>query len=357
MLFSRRMHTHADHDHARGHHAIDIHAHIYPSAYIDLIRSGGAPFGAEARAVPGKGPQLKVGAITTQPIEPRFTDLDARIAAMDAQGVEAQVLSLSLPMVEWADATFGLALAAAVNDSIAADHERRPTRVFGLATLPWHAPELAVRELERAAKLPGIRGVYCATRVREDDLSSPALFPIYERIEALGLPLFLHPVEVIGHARLERFYLGNLLGNPFETAIAAAHLIFGGVLDRYPRLDVCLPHAGGAFPYLVWRLNRGWQKRADLQHTKLAPPEYLRRFYYDTVGYAHEAHAYLVGLVGADRVMMGSDFCFPIAYERPVEIVTEHPSWSAADKRAILAGNARRLLRIQGGGRREEGGE
>lgn len=332
----------AHHSHAG---PIDIHAHVYPEAYLRLIREKGAPFGAEARIDP-KGVMLKVGEISNPPLGPRFTDLDARLAAMDEQGVKVHLLSLSLPMVEWADAAFGHELAIAVNDSIAADHDRAPERIYGLATLPWHAPSLACQELERAAKLPGIRGVYCATKVRDMDLSHEMLLPIFERIEALGLPLFLHPVGVIGHARLTQFYLTNLLGNPFETAIAAAHLIFGGVLDRFPTLTVALPHAGGAFPYLVGRLNRGWEKRADLKHIQHAPVDYLRRFYYDTVGYADAAHTYLTGLVGADRVMMGSDFCFPIALERPVQTVTEHPHWTPEEKALITEGNARRLLGI-----------
>ena len=106
------------------------------------------------------------------------------------------------------------------------------------------------------------------------------------------------------------------------------------------------PPAGGAFPYLVWRLQRGYDVRGDLKGAKMGPKDYLRRFYYDTVGYAEEAHEYLVRLVGADRVMMGSDYCFPIAYERPVQVVTEHPTWLPEQKSMILEGNARRLLKI-----------
>lgn len=331
-------------DHAHHHSPIDIHAHFYPEAYLRIIREDGGPLGAEAKMIEGKGPVIKAGEITTQPLEARFTDLTARIASMDEQGVHVHLLSLSLPMVEWADRDIGHKLAAATNDALADAHERHPRRLFGLCTLPWHVPDLAVRELDRAAKLPGVRGVYCATKVRDLDLSHASLLPIFERIDALRLPLFLHPVGVIGHERLTQYYLSNLLGNPFETAIAAAHLIFGGILDRFANLTVCLPHAGGAFPYLVWRLQRGYDKRADLKHVKHGPKDYLRRFYYDTIGYADQAHDYLVKLVGADRVMMGSDFCFPIAYERPVQIVTDNLSWTEEQKRLILEGNARRLL-------------
>jgi len=186
-----------------------------------------------------------------------------------------------------------------------------------------------------------------STRVNDRELSDPGFFPIYERIEALGMPIFLHPVFVIAHERLHEHYLTNLLGNPFESAIAAAHLIFGGVLDRFPKLTVVLPHAGGAFPWLVGRLTRGWDKRPDLKSTSKRPPvEYLRRFYYDTVGYSNDVLDYLVRVIGADRVLMGSDYCFPIAYEQPVEIVTAHPRLDDAAKRAITEANATRLLKL-----------
>ncbi len=178
------------------------------------------------------------------------------------------------------------------------------------------------------------------------ELSDPSFFPVYERIEASGLPLFLHPVFVIGHQRLAAHYLTNLLGNPFETAIAAAYLVFGGVLDRFPRLDVVLPHAGGAFPWLVGRLNRGWEKRADLKHIAHPPLEYLRRFHYDTIGYSDAVLEFLVRHVGADRVVMGSDYCFPIAYEQPVTNVTGNSLIDEAAKALIVEGNARRLLRL-----------
>jgi aminocarboxymuconate-semialdehyde decarboxylase len=265
---------------------------------------------------------------------------------MDEQGVQVHAMSLSQPMVYWAEGDLARRLAETYNDALARAHERHPKRLVGLATLPMHEPALAVKEIERAAKLPGVRGFYIATQVRGKDLSDAAFLPVYERIEASGLPLFLHPVDVIGHQRLGAYYLTNLLGNPFESAIAAAHLIFGGVLDRFPELVVCLPHAGGAFPWLVGRLNRGWEKRGDLKHIQRSPVEYLRRFYYDTVGYSDHVLEYLVKVIGADRVLMGSDYCFPIAYEQPVKIVADHPTLDARAKQDVVEGNARRLLKI-----------
>lgn len=325
---------------------IDVHAHWYPRRFLELISRHGAQFGAEWREINGEGVQFKVGHLSTGPLGPRYVDLDARLEAMDEQGVAVHALSLSQPMVYWAGRALGERLAATYNEEVAAAHGSAPRRFVGLATLPMHEPDLAVREADRVAQLPGIRGFYIATRIQDRELSDPAFLPVFERIEALRLPVFLHPVFVIGHERLQQFYLTNLLGNPFESAIAAAHLIFGGVLDRFPNLIVVLPHAGGAFPWLVGRLNRGWEKRQELKHIQQAPVQYLRRFYYDTIGYSEEVLDYLVRVVGADRILMGSDYCFPIAYERPVDIVTRHPHLSNDDKHAIVDLNARRLLSL-----------
>jgi aminocarboxymuconate-semialdehyde decarboxylase len=333
------------HSHPHG-NPIDVHAHWYPQAWLDLVAKHGPAHGIEWQEVEGKGPQFKVGHVSTGPAGPRYVDLDARLEAMNGQGVAVHAMSLSQPMAYWAGRDLGERLSIVYNDQLALAHTAHPERLIGLATLPMQAPDLAVREVARAAKLPGVRGFYLATRVLDKELSEPAFFPVYEAIEALGLPIFLHPVFVIGHERLEKHYLTNLLGNPFESAIAAAHLIFGGVLDRFPKLDIVLPHAGGAFPWLVGRLNRGWEKRADLKHIAHSPLEYLRRFHYDTIGYSDTVLEYLVKNIGPDRILMGSDYCFPVAYEQPVKVVVDNPFVATGVRHAILEGNARRLLRL-----------
>lgn len=326
--------------------AIDVHAHWYPKRFLELLADEGPAHGLEWREIEGKGPQFKVGPLVTGPTGANFIDLDARLAAMDAQGVAVHALSLTQPMVYWAGRALGEKLAAGFNEELGRAHERAPERLVGLACLPMHEPDLAAREAERAAQIPGVRGFYIATRILERELSDEAFFPVYERVQALGMPIFLHPVFVIGAERLQRFYLANLLGNPFESAIAAAHLIFGGVLDRFPRLEFVLPHAGGAFPWIAGRLHRGWETRPELRQLEHGPMDYLRRFYYDTIGYADSVLEYLVKVVGADRIVLGSDYCFPMSVQRPVESVTRNAALIDADKDAILESNARRLLRI-----------
>lgn len=326
--------------------AIDIHAHYFPEAYLRAVESRGEAFGVTLDRSDPAGPAIKVGAVLGGHLRREFYDLEARLRAMDRAGVQVHALSLTFPMVYWADGDLGSELARAVNDSMAQAHTAYPDRFVGLATLPMQDPARAAEEVGRAARLPGIRGVYLGTNVNGRELGDPAFTPVFERIHALGLPVFLHPLNVVGAQRLAPYYLGNLLGNPFDTAIAAAHLIFAGVLDRFPRLTVCLPHAGGALPYLIGRLDRGRKVRRELGHMKRPPSAYLRRFTYDTISHAPASLRYLIDLVGADRVMIGSDYCFDMGYERPVEVVTRLAGLSRADQARILGGTAARLLGI-----------
>lgn len=327
---------------------VDIHAHYFPPALIDLIDKEGAPFKAVVSKESGKGPVIEVGDLRAGPLSSAFIHLEPRLADMDATGVDVQALSLSQPMVYWAGADLAQRLAETFNDALALAHEAYPERFVGFMTLPMQDPRLAQREVERAAALPGIRGVYMATGILERELSDAAFWPVYERIVEHGLPIFLHPLNVIGAERLKSHYLTNLLGNPFDTAVAAAHLIFGGVLDRFPTLEVCLPHAGGALPYLIGRLHHGWSVRPECRHLERGPMEYLSRFAFDTIAHSEGALGYLICTVGAERIMMGSDYCFDMGYDRPVEVVTSHPDLSEDQKALILGGNATRILGLDG---------
>jgi len=328
-----------------GHGSIDIHAHFYPEAFLKLVAAEGGRFGAGAETDDPDRLSLTTDG-RSRPVQRRMVDVDLRIAEMDRAGVEVHALSLTTPMVDWADGKLAAALAATYNDAVAEAHTAYPDRLVGLAALPWRYPELAVAELERAARHPGIRGAYAPTQVEGRDLDDEAFRPVFERIEDLGWTLFLHPVRVVEPERLAPFYLTNLLGNPFESAIAGAKLIFGGVLDRHPRLEVCLPHGGGALPSVIGRLDHGRNVRPELAHREQDASAYLKRFYFDTVTHSAKVLGYLIDLVGADRVMLGSDYCFDMGYERPVEVVTGHAGLDDAARAQILGGTARRLLKL-----------
>jgi aminocarboxymuconate-semialdehyde decarboxylase len=325
---------------------IDTHTHYFPQTYIDLIAKYGKRCGTTVITDDKGVTFIQVGLhLRTGPIVRPFIDLDMRLKTMERQGLGMHALSLTQPMVYWADDDLGMQLCVAFNDAISAAHVAHPDRFIGFACLPFQNAHLALEELERAAKLPGIKGIYMATAVRDRELSDRSFFPVYERCEALGLPIFLHPM-MINNERLKQYYLINLCGNPFDTTIAAAHLIFGGVLDAFPRLEVSLPHGGGVLPALRGRMDRGFDIRAECKTIAKPPSTYLKRFTYDTISYNEELLEDLIKLVGAERIMVGSDYCFDIAYEEPVKFVDGVKSLTAEQKQQILWSNAAKLLRL-----------
>ena len=322
---------------------IDIHAHYFPEAYLDLVATEGKRFDA-AYYTTDKGWFIRTPAGNNGPLPNKFIDLKARIADMDQQGVRLQAISLTAPMLYWGDADLSARLAKAWNDAAVAAHQSYPTRLVAFLTLPMLYPDRALAELERASKLPGMRGVYLGTNISGHDLDDPLFEPVLARIEALDLPIFLHPVET-GSDRLKSYFLANLIGNPVDTAIAAAHLIFGGVLDHHPRLQVCLPHAGGVLPILTGRMDQGWKVLSEIRSLPQAPSAYLQRFTYDTITHSKAIMEFVIQQVGAERVMLGSDYCFTMGYERPVQFL-DQVDLRSAQRRAILGGNAERLLKL-----------
>ncbi len=324
---------------------IDIHAHWYPEEWLRLFERDGPKEGARLERT-AKGYTIRTERITNA-FDEEFVSLELRLQGMRRQGVDLHALSLTAPMVNWASPGLGLALSQAYNDAASAAHTKHPDKFVGLAMLPMQAPELALTELERCAKLPGMRGLYVATNINGADLDEKRFWDIYAKAEELGWTMYLHPVDTIGRERTTRYYLKNLLGNPYDTGVAAASLIFGGVLDAFPKLEVNLPHAGGSFPWLIGRLDHGTRVRAELKHMQRLPSEYLRRFSYDTIGHDDRINSALVRLVGADRVLLGSDYCFDMGLGDPVATVSRIAGVSAAEIDMVKGGTAARLLRLE----------
>ncbi|MGF6809905.1 aminocarboxymuconate-semialdehyde decarboxylase [Paraburkholderia sp. Clong3] len=324
--------------------SIDIHAHYYPDSYCELVGSEGAKFGGkftcDATSFSFQTPAGGLG-----PLPLKFIKIDERLADMDASGVDMQALSLSVPMVYWADRAFNAKLARTWNASASAIHVQYPNRFVVLATLPMLNAHDAIDELERASGLPGVRGVYMGTNINNRDLDDPLFEPVFARIEQLDLPVFLHPQQTVGGARLGDYYLSNLLGNPFDTAIAGSHLILGGVMDRHPKLNITLPHAGGALPILMGRIDAGWTVRPETRRLAQKPSSYLRRFNYDTVSHSGPVLDFLIQNIGIDRLVLGSDYCFDMGYEQPVTFL-DRLDLPSEQKNLILGGNAAHLLKI-----------
>jgi aminocarboxymuconate-semialdehyde decarboxylase len=326
---------------------VDTHAHWYPQEFIALLdRKAAANGGRMERDEKGVPVFSLPGVQPVSRMPPLMVEPELILKEMDQRGIETYVLSLTNPMVYWAPPAFGLELAQTWNDISSAVCVKHPGRFVGTIQLPMQAPEMAVRELERAARLAGLRAVYMATHVNGRNLDDKAFWPVYERCEGFGLPVFLHPLYPCGGDRIAKHFMRNLCGNPYENGLAAASLVLGGVMDAFPGLVVMLPQAGGVFPWLIGRFDRGVEVRKELAHMTQPPSAYLRRFYYDTVSHHPLIMKFLTELVGADRVVLGSDYNQDMGCERPVEFVEKIPGLTERERNLILRENAARLLRL-----------
>jgi aminocarboxymuconate-semialdehyde decarboxylase len=326
--------------------AVDTHAHWYPAEWLELYRKDGPKESATLERDAAGKYTIRTPRVVNA-FDEEFVDLDLRLKGMDRQRVDVHAMSLTAPMVYWASPGFGLALSQAYNDAASAAHRAHPDRLFGLAMLPMQEPSLALKELERASKLPGVRGLYLATHVNETNLDDKRFWDVYAKAEELGWTIFLHPIDTLARERTAKYYLKNLLGNPYDTGVAAASLVFGGVLDAFPKLEVNLPHAGGTFPWLIGRLDHGTKVRPELKHMKQLPSEYLRRFTYDVIGHNDTINANLARLVGADRLVLGSDYCFDMGLDDPVATVERIGGLTAAERERVMVHTPAKLLGLE----------
>lgn len=274
-----------------------------------------------------------------------LTDLDVRLADMDRMGVDVQVVSPQpTQYYYWAERDLAEQVVSLQNEHIAAICARHPDRLVGLGTVALQYPELAVRQLDRAVRDLGLRGFELSTAVGERELSDPSLEPVWARARALGCLVFIHPMGCSLGERLAPAYLSNSVGQPVETAVALSHLIFGGVLDRHPGLKICAAHGGGYLPSYIGRADHAYRTRPDAHAMLEAPSAYLRRMWFDTLLYSPAALRRLIEQVGVSQVVVGTDYPFDMGDYDVHALVGAVPDLSDDGRRAILGGNAARLL-------------
>ncbi len=328
--------------------SIDIHAHLMPQCLWRTVATGSDWYGT--RYEPGDGlgftvTQGKRSRIATPKV--RFTP-EERLADMDAQGVDVQVVSIHMPLVSYhLEPAEGRRLARDVNDEIAAMTRQWPRRFAGLATLPAQDVGAAIDELERAVRVLGLKGAELDTAVNGDNWDDPRFLPLFKAAEAMGAVLFFHPQPQHNFLlqRTERYGLANSLGVIVEDTLIVAILIFGGILDACPDLKVCIAHGGGVACFGMGRLDRGWQVRPEArEHTHRPPSAYQRRLHYDCVVGSEAALRFLIDSVGVDRVVLGSDWPFVRWDPSPVAWVQGLQSLSREEKDRILWQNVTTLL-------------
>jgi aminocarboxymuconate-semialdehyde decarboxylase len=331
--------------------SIDIHAHVVPRAVWQAAEAGREWYGFRHQGGDGLGTFLGGHGKRTGFTSPkvRFTP-EERLADMDAQGVDVQVLSIHTPFFGYhLDTAQGRALAREVNDEIAAMTRQWPTRFAGLATLPMQDTKAAIEELERAVTGLGLKGAELDTIVNGENWDAPRFLPFFKAAEAMGAVLFYHPQPQHNFLmeRTTRYGLFNSLGVIVEDAIVVAILIFGGIMEACPNLKVCIAHGGGPACYAMGRFDRGWQGNPDARQSIPRPPSsYQQQLYYDTVVGSEAALRFLIDQVGIERVVLGSDWPFVPWHPSPVTWVQGLATLAPDEKEKILWRNLESLLKL-----------
>jgi aminocarboxymuconate-semialdehyde decarboxylase len=323
---------------------IDVHTHMFTRRWMELLRAHGEPYGVQVR--PDGREEVFRNATPVVFPQPGHFDYDLRIEAMDAAGIDVSIVSLTCPNVYWGGEAVSSEAARDSNASMAEAQRQYKDRIRWFASLPWEYADRAVWELARSCD-EGAVGVMVIANIAGRSLTEPAFEPIWAEIDRRGLPVFIHPGEPPGSDLMDMgsYDLSWLVGFMFDTTLAISRMIFDGFLDRYPNLKLIAAHGGGTLPYLVGRMRKGDEVELPQRRRMTAAPiEYLRRIWYDCITYDPGALRYLISVVGADRVLFGTDW--PHQVHDVVGSLANTAALPPDQRDAIRSGNALRLFRL-----------
>jgi aminocarboxymuconate-semialdehyde decarboxylase len=324
---------------------IDTHTHVLTEETAALLTKAAPKSPVTITAQDADFSTLDVAGVVYKDFPTGGFDIPRRFKDMDATGVDLHVLSATPQTYLYGLGDELSPLVAQIqNDQMAKHVAAHPDRFMAIGTLPLGQPAKAADELKRIINKLGFKGAMFASNFQGKNLDDPMFEPLWATAAELGAFMFVHPNNVAGADRLKSYYLANLIGNPLDTTIAAASLIFGGVMDRHPKLKVMLAHGGGFTPYQAARWEHGWAVRGETKvNVKTQPKDIAKRFIYDTILHNDQTLEAMIGLVGVDKVMLGSDYPYDMGMMDCVKRV-RGLKISDADKTAILQGNFEKFL-------------
>src|SRR5215203_3083930 len=329
---------------------VDIHSHVIPPSVVEAIATDPIGFSAQIEEEDGMRKVMHDQGYA-YPLFEEFVEPEAKLREMDRRGLDVLVLSPPPPLFYyWAEAEMGVQVARLVNDGIAEYVNTSPERFVGMATVPMQDTEAAVAELERVVSTYRFQAVEIGTSVEGTQLTDPRFRQFLRRASELDVLMLAHPYYVGAKQGLEDYYLTKLLGNPYDSTVMIANLMFSGLLEELPALKLCVAHGGGFVPYQIGRLEHGHRVRPETQaNTQTAPSELLRGLFFDTLTFNPRALRYLADLVGAERIALGSDAPFDMGDEDPLATVEAVPGLTSEERDAISSGTALKLLEEEEG--------
>ncbi|AOE50743.1 amidohydrolase family protein [Kangiella sediminilitoris] len=327
---------------------IDIHTHILPENWPDLKeRYGYGGFVQLDHHKCGCARMIVDGKFFRE-IEENCWSPEVRMKECDHHGVHVQVLS-TVPIMfnYWAKAEDTHDLSRFLNDHIAGIVEKYPKRFIGLGTLPMQAPDLAVKELERCVKEIGLAGVQIGSHINDWNLNDPELAEFFAAAEELDAAIFVHPWDMVGKEKMQKYWMPWLVGMPAETSLAINSMIFGGVLERHPNLRVAFAHGGGSFPATIGRIEHAYNVRPDLMAVDNPhnPRKYLEQIYLDTLVHDKGMLDYIVNLMGPEKLALGTDYPFPLGELEPGKLI-ESMNYDRSVEDRLLHGTALEWLKL-----------
>ncbi|MGB3948137.1 MAG: amidohydrolase family protein [Bacteroidia bacterium] len=331
------------------HLTIDIHTHILPEHIPNWKeRFGYGGFVQLQHHKPCCANMILDDGKFFREIEDNCWSAEKRIQECSHHHVDVQVLSTVPVMFSyWAKPYDCLAVAQFLNDHIAGIVARFPKKFIGLGTLPLQAPDLAIKELERCRKI-GLKGVQIGSHVNDWNLNAPELFSVFQACEQMDMAVFVHPWDMMGQEKMQRYWLPWLVGMPAETSLAICSMIFGGVFERLPKLRVAFAHGGGSFPATIGRIQHGFDCRPDLVaiDNPISPKSYIGKFWLDSLVHDKEMLSYVVNMFGANRIALGSDYPFPLGELKPGSLINSMP-FDSDIKELLLNGSALEWLNMK----------
>ena len=329
---------------------VDVHCH-YLSPEVGAKYAHLQPFKHDATAVYATELSRQVNMKQIQERGAKFSQVAVRLKDMDKMGIDVQVISPAPGQYFYfTEPELGARISRDVNESIARVVAEQPDRFVGMGTVPLQDVDLAIQEMEYAVNVLGFRGVEICTNVNGKNLTDPdlKLEKFFAKAQDMGIVVFLHPMGFSQGERFVEHYFNNVMGNPLETSLALGHLIFDGVLARYPKLKILASHGGGYIASYWARMDHAWRARADARTviTK-KPSSYLEKIYFDTITHDARILGNLVDRWGAKHVLLGTDYPFDMGEDHPVKLIQDVGHISDSDRDLIKGGNALKLFRIK----------